>query len=591
MKVPSCVVPPDGETIHSILCRNWERSGIIQTRLVKAFTGLPSFYPLFAALPGYLPTISRSVPSGHPLADVDVAVRCHTLLPYFTYFDPPAERSKAQNMLATQDRVHPVILALGLTRYTSPSCHNPRFCPECIVADEHQLGFTYFHREHQAPGVAVCWLHRCVLARGCASCGPYPLPGRALSMPGRCFCSALNAPLIAYDNLPTNIEVLNWIANESAYMLAAQGTRVSCVRERLRSLAIERGYCVGKHVSHAKLAQALENRFGAEVFDWLGYPAWRNGKPNPWICSLLIVRGLNRRSSTMAFLLFIGLLENSTRSFEDRMQGHLVKNGVSSKKVADQSTGSYCDKGEGGYRFEWTTRLSTVLAANPLSIAAAAAQLRATVVQVLRQAILQEVRIPLTLQSASRLWPPQLLEIHADLIKGMPQAHVARKYKITRAVLIGILADSPGLYQSHRKAESLRIWNKCRKRPGFDWAERDRAIASRLQKAIDQLRMLPKPKRITKAAILVRAGALSKVNPRPEMFPLTQAFLRLNVELRPEFVQRKVKWAINEMSKTGVAASLTNLCKKTNFASWELRVYRQMVLDAALEAGAVIYRL
>jgi hypothetical protein len=57
--------------------------GITQRSLVQAFTGQPSIYPLFAALPGYLRTISRSVPSGHPLADVDVAVRCHTLLPYF----------------------------------------------------------------------------------------------------------------------------------------------------------------------------------------------------------------------------------------------------------------------------------------------------------------------------------------------------------------------------------------------------------------------------------------------------------------------------------------------------------------------------
>jgi hypothetical protein len=65
-------------------------------------------------------------------------------------------------------------------------------------------------------------------------------------------------PLIAFDKLPTNVEVLSWIANESAYMLAAKGTRVSCVRERLRNLAIERGYCMGKQVSYAKLAQALE---------------------------------------------------------------------------------------------------------------------------------------------------------------------------------------------------------------------------------------------------------------------------------------------------------------------------------------------
>jgi hypothetical protein len=89
MKVPSCVVPPDGETIHSILCRNFEQSGIAQTRLVKAFNGQPKIYPLLAALPGYLRTISRSVSFGHPLADVDVVIRCHTLLPYFTYFDPP----------------------------------------------------------------------------------------------------------------------------------------------------------------------------------------------------------------------------------------------------------------------------------------------------------------------------------------------------------------------------------------------------------------------------------------------------------------------------------------------------------------------
>lgn len=46
-----------------------------------------------------------------------------------------------------------------------------RWCPECVIHDEDVHGVTYYHRDHQIPGVFHCQVHNVGLVSGCSACG------------------------------------------------------------------------------------------------------------------------------------------------------------------------------------------------------------------------------------------------------------------------------------------------------------------------------------------------------------------------------------------------------------------------------------
>ncbi|MFT7009732.1 MAG: hypothetical protein ACJAXJ_004284 [Colwellia sp.] len=46
-----------------------------------------------------------------------------------------------------------------------------RWCPDCVVEDEAFFGMSYYHRDHQLPGVFHCIKHSLGLAEQCDECG------------------------------------------------------------------------------------------------------------------------------------------------------------------------------------------------------------------------------------------------------------------------------------------------------------------------------------------------------------------------------------------------------------------------------------
>jgi hypothetical protein len=200
-----------------------------------------------------------TLPSGHPWIDLRHTIQHHTSLPYLTYFDKPEQRDSAVKLLSENMQSKYIVQSLGLTQYR---CGNgpkhPRFCSACIQEDERTLGFPYFHRKHQLPGVAVCWKHDEILSHGCYICGAYPIPGRGLSMPGRCKCSSELLPMPAFDKLPANHAVLKWLADESAQLVNAVGTTAASSRATLRQLVLNNGFCKGSLLDYCRIATALE---------------------------------------------------------------------------------------------------------------------------------------------------------------------------------------------------------------------------------------------------------------------------------------------------------------------------------------------
>ncbi len=81
-----------------------------------------------------------------------------TILPFFLRFRPSEVRSEAIALMRGET-VEPLKFVLGLP--AGPSGANMPFCArgDCIREDKDLHGFSYWHRQHQLPGVFVCQNH------------------------------------------------------------------------------------------------------------------------------------------------------------------------------------------------------------------------------------------------------------------------------------------------------------------------------------------------------------------------------------------------------------------------------------------------
>jgi Tn7-like transposition protein D/TniQ len=585
------VLPSDGETCYSAVCRTWERGGFIQSRLVEQLTAQKTIEALISGVPPYIGCLSRVLPKMHPWADAEVFLVNHTLFPYYMYFDDPATRLRLQKNMETQSAGgREILLSLGLIQGRARYCSGtPRYCPVCVSTDEESIGFAYFHREHQIPGVAVCWRHDCPLACGCAVCGPYPLRGRPLSMAGRCFCPRVT-PLSAFHDLPRTAGVLRWMAVESAYLLVNQPILPTSSRhQHLRILALDHGYARGNRLCFHAIAKALESRFGQDFLEWINYPAWTHGKPSAWIRTAF--RERRSRVSTIETLLIIGLVCESVSQFElmaNQENGALAVCNVDNADDATTST-TLCATNQTGDSKE---ELEAALARNQYLIKPTRRQLGLSFSQISRQAILEKIRIPLSGYLIAKLGLSRLSQVRLALEGGMPQERVMDTFGIGWTALMRIELDAPGLFQANqaarkdsiRKTAKERILALLDKNPGLTrrdirilaptiyhsilaldkkWfqesvatrsekmqirsapsrgsRESDASISKRIEAASKYIRELALPTQVTKSALLRRAGALGRFAYRPDRFPITQCVLQQNIESRDAFVERKIQ--------------------------------------------------
>lgn len=107
-----------------------------------------------ADLQGHLGALADRLPQGIDL-DAERIARRHTLLPYYTAFQPPgvAAAEMAAMVSGTTDGLH---LRLGIATSTVQTITVLRFCPSCHAEAVAVRGERCWRRAHQLPGVLVC---------------------------------------------------------------------------------------------------------------------------------------------------------------------------------------------------------------------------------------------------------------------------------------------------------------------------------------------------------------------------------------------------------------------------------------------------
>lgn len=87
----------------------------------------------------------------------------NTLLPLFRPFLPRHRVDKLVNWMIDSASGGGIHMSIGAMASSIPSPRFLRLCPECLKHDGEQHGEPYWHRRHQATGVAVCPIHGCWL--------------------------------------------------------------------------------------------------------------------------------------------------------------------------------------------------------------------------------------------------------------------------------------------------------------------------------------------------------------------------------------------------------------------------------------------
>lgn len=636
-RLPFFPIPEDGETLYSLVGRSIVRSGLPAKHILDALTGQTRQASLKGALPGNTKKISERLPIGHPLIDTSLLIDAHSSFPYFTYFDSPEQRAKARITVTETESCIKSILSLGVTKYRHKvSLSHPRFCNTCLEIDQREYGFPYFHREHQLPGVAVCWKHGEVLFGGCQVC-----KGSGMYMAGRCACQNAISPAVAFSDIPEDQELLKWFAEQSAFMVKSQGTSYVNARLALRRLYLCSSFTKGTHPDYSKIADEMERRYGAPFLDWLGYPTRVNGAPSPWISRFLTEYKSDTRSSATLYLLFIGLLCDSVSDFDQLNLESSIEQTSEGGPISTQGSIHLLKEVEKlkSSDFSWGHDLRKLLEENIFRLSSLASRLGISTYELAKEARRQRIRIPISKSTIAKHGIEKIDSVKAELRSGVTKNEIKSKYQINDWTILLIELDELDINEEHKASSALLLRDKHRSvvlrfiddcpnsskidllkahsgsyefmlekdKEWFDvqFANRpkiaapcverkqivrsDALVATIVAKAIEVL-LSPesRPKRITTTGVLRKVGYLNQFLQHKEQFVQTEQMLNKFVETQDEFLNRKIYWAIEKMKTDGQAISVNKLRRVAGVPASKLRERREFIIESVTALGAVL---
>ncbi|WP_295754644.1 TnsD family Tn7-like transposition protein [Undibacterium sp.] len=156
-------------------------------------------------------------------------------------------------------------------------------CPDCLREDDDACGLAYWHREHQAPGVTVCWKHKTALISCCPNCSfPFQRLNKLLTapwLPCRCGYELKNAL-----SLTSTSEFENFYAKfvidliDARYAPISPELLIKTYREKIKSKGFSRGSNVRLNDFIASMIGSLGEGFIASVD-----PAFSAKKTLSWL--------------------------------------------------------------------------------------------------------------------------------------------------------------------------------------------------------------------------------------------------------------------------------------------------------------------
>lgn len=152
--------PFPSEILYSVFSRVQDRLQVPHAAtLARALYGYVR--GLAVDMPTHLGDFLDRLPPGHQYA-VDRLINYHTMFPYYARFLPPGRAKELRGGMIQLSGFRGGFSEGNALNFPRLPAYF-RYCPECAVQDTDIYGEAYWHRDHQVPGVEVCWKHRVFL--------------------------------------------------------------------------------------------------------------------------------------------------------------------------------------------------------------------------------------------------------------------------------------------------------------------------------------------------------------------------------------------------------------------------------------------
>jgi hypothetical protein len=248
----------------------------------------------------------------------DCIIARHSLSNLYAPFltEANARRLRDEMKVTNTRSISRLLNAAGL----SDSVRNPqwfRYCPECVISDRREFGETYWHRQHQVPGVEVCTTHELFLNNSCVE--TCLLPHKGL------FPAESSAQLLEFRSLDANSPEHRsflalardacWLLSESSF-----GSGWEVLRYGIAELLEEKKFTTSDGKIRGRLlAAAVRSHYGADFLDSLQCFLSKEPTRHSWVQSFISNLMRNKRSShPLRFLVMFQFFGLSAESFFEK---------------------------------------------------------------------------------------------------------------------------------------------------------------------------------------------------------------------------------------------------------------------------------
>jgi hypothetical protein len=589
--------PYPDELLYSICARFSSRAGYPNIKsVVEELFGSKTASAVID-LPNRLGYLTAVLPVNSSLT-VDRLIDQHTLLPFFSAFQPASRIKQLRNDLRGS-RGPAGHMRSGVMASRVPTPGYLRFCPACKREDEKRFGETYWHRLHQLPGVEVCPSHQIFLEDSAVALRA----GRNNLL----FISAEQATHTAVKRhlSPTNQDQLSLlkIAIDSTWLLEhpSHGVELNETYNRYLKLLSERG--LANHTGSiyvSKLHEEFRSFYSTAFLKLLGCEfTGKDQMKSNWL--LRLVRHPKHLQHPLYHLLLIQFLGRTTEEFfrlpselgffgegpwpclnpaADHYKRPVILEFRSGKRLRNiKPVGIFsCDCGfafartgsdstpEDRFRIGrmisfgpvWEAKLKELWKDSSLSLSEVGRRLGVDPLTARRHA----TRLKLSFSRSGRSSKPlnratQLKGRHTSTAWEKKRRTYRAKwlYTINRNRNIKLKAlrqKSPRVYAWLRqndfawlKGHRPRSERHIQSTSSIDWRRRDAEYVTAVRDAALQIKnACGRPIRITKTAIGKTIGALTLLQQKLHKMPLTTRILENVVETRVEFAIRRIWWTV-----------------------------------------------
>ncbi len=247
------------EVFYSVLARYQRRLGASSGKRFSKHVFGSSNVIATLEFPNCLQRFVSALPP-KPHLSVDRIIDQHTFLPYFSPFLPEMRMNKLRRDM-TGNNGKGIHFRTGLMASRIPIAQFLKFCPKCALEDDETFGECYWHRSHQAPGVAVCSIHHIQLLE--SQVRPRHTINRQSYVTLEEAIEGIPLSVIYCDDIHSL-----QLSKDTAWLLTTKIQPFHQIRDVYRKKLFELGQCSysGRIISPHQLIDALRDHFPAGWF-------------------------------------------------------------------------------------------------------------------------------------------------------------------------------------------------------------------------------------------------------------------------------------------------------------------------------------